>query len=77
MALCFVCNSNIHKPQCRYRPEYEQRLTGEGKWFLSGYNTLNFLSDIRDFEAPVFNFIESIIPSMSSDSFQGMAFLGL
>ena len=53
-------------------PEYEQSLTCEGERFLSGYNSLNVLSDIRDSEAPVSNCINTVLPSMSTDTFQGM-----
>ena len=55
-------------------PEYEQSLTCEGERFLSGHNSLNVLSDIRDSEAPVSNCIETMIPSMSIETFQGVAF---
>ena len=43
---------------------------------LFGHNSLNVFSDIRDFEAPVSNFIEPVMPSMSTDTFQGVAFPG-
>ena len=57
-------------------PEYKQSLTCEGERFLSSHNSLNVLSEIRDGEAPVSNCISTVLPPMSTDTFQGVAFPG-
>ena len=56
--------------------EYEQSLTCEGERLLSGHNSIKVFSDIRDSEAPVSNCIRTVIPSMSTKTFQGVAFPG-
>jgi len=53
-------------------PEYEQNLTCEDERLLCGQNSLKVLLDIRDNEASVSNCIETVTPSMSSVTFQGV-----
>ena len=77
MALClYVTLTSTDHNTGIGSPEYKHKLIHEGERFLSGHNSLNILSDIRDFEAPVFNCIETVIACMSTDTFQGVAFPG-